>query len=266
MSRNQCASPDCEAPLIIDNVVVGDICHIRARRKGGARFDPNMTAAQKDQFENLILLCSTCHKLIDMQPSAYPSEWLQSIKATHERKAQQPLELSALDAQHALMILAKHQAKARKSKINTANVSTSGGVHSSAAHGGVAFAFGGVYNAPINVRVSSPKSSSKGYPSNSIGADANMTNYIEYLCDLYVKYMVPIQPDEKNSWAKLGKQIKTKFRLKKKTRNHLSAERFLDLVRFLVDEKLARTPVGGKHLRDGTKICRTFEEFRHGTM
>ena len=104
------------------------------------------------------------------------------------------------------------------------------------------------------------------YPANSIGADANMTNYVEYLCELYVKYMRPIEPNEDASWAKLGKHIKTEFHLKKKTRNHLSAERFWDLANFLIHEKLALTPVGRKHLRQGTKSCRTFEEFRHGEM
>lgn len=91
MSGNQCAVPDCKSPLIIGDTVVGEICHIRARRKGGSRHDPQLTAAQKDEFENLILLCSTCHKLIDSNPADYSSEWLLSIKASHERTAPQPL-------------------------------------------------------------------------------------------------------------------------------------------------------------------------------
>jgi hypothetical protein len=99
-----------------------------------------------------------------------------------------------------------------------------------------------------------------------IGADANLTNYIEYLCHLYVEFVTPIEPDKNKSWAKLGKQIKTKFRLIKRTRNHLSAERFPDLVDYLVNEELARTPVGRKHLRQGKRLCRTFEEFRRGEM
>ena len=266
MAGNQCAIPDCKSPLIIGDIVVGEICHIRARRKGGARHDPELTAAQKDQFENLILLCSTCHKIIDSSPNDYSSEWLRSIKATHERKAPQPLDLSMADARHALMILAKHTAKTRKVKISTGDITVAGGVKSTATHGGVSVAIGGANQAPIHIRMPAQKPSVVGYPANSIGADANMTNYIEYLCELYVKYMLPIEPNEGVSWAKIGKHIKDKFHLKKKTRNHLSAERFGDLVNYLVGEKLARTPVGGKHLRLGNKLCRTFEEFRHGAM
>jgi len=89
-----------------------------------------------------------------------------------------------------------------------------------------------------------------------------MTNYIEYLCDLYVKYMALTGATEDELWARIGKQIKSKFRLKKRTRNHLSSERFLDLVDFLIYEKLTVTPVGKKHLRNGTKLCLSFDEFR----
>jgi hypothetical protein len=266
MSSNQCAIPDCKSPLIISEVVVGEICHIRARRKGGARHDPELTTDKKDQFENLILLCSTCHKLIDSCPDEYTSEWLRSIKASHERKAPQPLDLSMADVRHALMILAKHAAKTSKAKIHAEDIVVTGNVQSSATHGAVSVAIGGINQGDIHIKMPAAKPSRMPYPANSIGADANMTNYVEYLCDLYVKYMLPIESNEAASWAKIGRHIKSKFHLKKKTRNHLSAERFPDLVHFLIWEKLARTPVGAKHLRMGNKMCRTFEEFRHGAM
>ncbi|MBC7980301.1 MAG: hypothetical protein H7Y36_07035 [Armatimonadetes bacterium] len=118
----------------------------------------------------------------------------------------------------------------------------------------------------LSITVRTPAKEVSKYPKNSIGADADMTNYIEYLCDLWVKYMSPVEPNPDAAWARIGKSIKTKFRLRKKTRNHLSAGRFNDLVDFLVGEKLSATPVGKKHLRNGTKICRTFEEFCHGEM
>jgi hypothetical protein len=58
-SQNQCAMPKCSAPLIIGETVVGEICHIRARSKKGPRFDATLSAAQRDEFPNLLLLCST---------------------------------------------------------------------------------------------------------------------------------------------------------------------------------------------------------------
>jgi len=266
MSGNQCAIPECQTPLIINDVVVGEICHIRARRKGGPRFDPQLTAAEREHFDNLILLCSPCHKLADSKPTAYSSDWLKQIKAAHERKAPQPLELSMADAKHALWILAKHVVKTRKAKTLAGNTSIGGGVHSSASRGGVAVAIGGDNKGGIKITVLEGRNSQKGYPANSIGADANMTNYVDYLCALYADYMTTIEPDKNTSMAKIGKHIKGRFRLRTKTRNHLSVERFHDLVRYLIHEKLARTPVGRKHIREGTKLCRTFEEFRNGLM
>jgi hypothetical protein len=140
------------------------------------------------------------------------------------------------------------------------------GARAAATRGSVSVAIAGSNQGDINIKMPIPKSSGIKYPANSIGADANLTNYIEYLCSLYAEFVTPIEPDKNKSWAKLGKQIKTKFRLIKRTRNHLSAERFPDLVDYLVNEKLAHTPVGRKHLRQGKRFCRTFEEFRHGEM
>jgi hypothetical protein len=142
-----------------------------------------------------------------------------------------------------------------------------GGTQASARGSGIAVAIGGHNQGDITIKVPAPKKASgTKYPANSIGADANMTNYVEYLCDLYVKYMAPICTDEGQLWGKLGRHIKAKFRLRKRTRNHLAAERFEDLVDYLIAEKLAHTPVGQRHLRNGTKLCRTFDEFRHGAM
>jgi len=266
MSRNQCAIRDCKSPIIIGETVVGEICHIRARRKGGARYDLSLAGTREDEFENLILLCSTCHKLVDGSPEEYTADWLQGAKRAHEQRTPEPIELSQAEARQAMLILAKHLAKTAKSKRNTGDTTAYGGARASATHGGVSIAIGGASQAPITIRTAAPKPSGTSYPANSIGADANMTNYIEYLCDLYVKFMRPIEPNEDTSWAKLGRHIKTKFHLKKRTRNHLSAERFWDLVNYVIQEKLAITPVGRKHLREGKRLCRTFGEFRHGEM
>src|SRR5262249_22322863 len=153
---------------IIGDIVVGEICHIRARRKGGARHDPQLTAVAKDQFENLILLCSTCHKLIDSSPVDYTSNWLSSIKVSHECKAPQPIDLSLADVRHALAILSKHLVKTRKVKMTTGNVKIDGGVHSTATHGSVSVAIGGANQGNIHIKVPAPKPSRAAYPANSI--------------------------------------------------------------------------------------------------
>lgn len=247
---NKCAMPKCQSPLLQGEHVLAEICHIRARRKGGARYDATLTATEKDDFKNLILLCPTCHTLIDKNRQTFTSELLLEIKELHERGAE--VEITPELSRQAMLVFNKiagtHTTKA------------------TARDNAVAVAIGGDNHAPITIHARGRKEKeTRGYPANSIGADANLTNYIEYLCELYVKYMSPLE-SEAQSWAKIGKHIKTKFRLKKRTRNHLAAERFGDLVEFLVNDKLANTPVGKKHLRQGTKLCRTFDEFRFGEM
>jgi hypothetical protein len=101
------------------------------------------------------------------------------------------------------------------------------------------------------------------YAANSIGADANLVNYIDYLFGLAIDYWKGV---EAMNAGRLGKKIKTKFRLKLRTRNHLSVERFEVLVEFIIEELLKPSPAGKRHLRQGTKLCRTFEEFRSGSM
>jgi hypothetical protein len=242
--------PKCRSPLLKGDHVLAEICHIRARRKTGARFDPNLTAKEKDEFKNLLLLCPTCHTLIDKDRKTFTSEVLFEIKDLHERGGS--IEITPEISRQSILIFDK--------------LVDSIGVQAIAENRSIAVAIGGDNHAPINIHSPQKKEkSSRGYPANSIGADANLTNYIDYLCGLYVEYMSSLE-SEGQSWAKIGKHIKTKFRLKKRTRNHLAVERFDDLVEFLINHKLKNTPVGKKHVKAGTKLCRTFEEFRFGGM
>ena len=243
--------PRCATFIVNGDHVIAEICHIRARRKGGPRYDPSLSIEEKDGFSNLLLLCPTCHTLADKDRKTYTVDSLSKIKTAHE--GTEPVELTPSIVEQALRILAK------ASEARTAKASARGR--------SIAVAIGGDNHAPITINQKTGGASrSKGYPANSIGADANLANYIEYLCGVYVDYAAQMYPDEKDRWIRISTSIKRKFRLKKRTRLHLSAERFNDLVRFLIDEKLPETPVGRKHRRDSTRLCRTFEEFRHGEM
>jgi hypothetical protein len=116
----------------------------------------------------------------------------------------------------------------------------------------------------FNIHPSAPKPPPKSkYPANSIGADANLVLYIDYLFGLAIEYWEGV---EDMNPGRLGKKIKQKFKLKLRTRNYLSVERFDQLVDFIIDDLLKPSPAGKRHLRQGTKLCRTFEEFRSGPM
>ncbi len=93
-----CAFPGCRRELVIDgNTVdsaslVGQECHIVAKEPDGPRGDSPLTSKQRDEYDNLILLCNIYHKLIDDQPNTYTVECLKAIKAAHEQWVRELLQ------------------------------------------------------------------------------------------------------------------------------------------------------------------------------
>lgn len=247
-SQNQCAMPQCISPIIIGETVVGDICHIRARNKRGPRYDSLLTLKQRNDFPNLLVLCKTCHKIIDSDETTYTVELLTEIKELHERQG--ILEITP-EIKRQIELLNRHVSPKRR-------------VSASSGNSGISIAVGGDNNAPITIKQQNARKTEKlKYPANSIGADANLNGYIEYLFDLGIRYWegVPTMPP-----GRIGKKIKTKFRLGKRTRSHIGVQRFQELVSFLIDEILYPSPAGKRHRRNGTRPCRSFEEWMHDPM
>lgn len=90
-SGNLCAFPSCNTKLVQEKTekdphsIVGNICHIKGKKPDAPRYDPDMSDEERDDIDNLILLCATHHKLIDDQPGEYTVEKLNSIKFEHEK-------------------------------------------------------------------------------------------------------------------------------------------------------------------------------------
>lgn len=83
-SGKRCAI--CKTELImnsksINNIIVGDECHIISKQKNGPRYNPDH-GIKHDNYENLILLCKTHHILIDNDQEEYSVEKLKKIKKT----------------------------------------------------------------------------------------------------------------------------------------------------------------------------------------
>ena len=86
---NRCAI--CRKLLIIDATkndnfsVVGEECHIISGKVNGPRYNANYPVGKIDCYENLILLCSVHHKMVDDQSETYSEELLKQIKLNHEK-------------------------------------------------------------------------------------------------------------------------------------------------------------------------------------
>jgi hypothetical protein len=64
--------------------VNAEVAHIKGDRPGSARYDPDQSKADRQGYENLMLLCPKHHKEIDrLRPDAYPVEVLQAMRTKH---------------------------------------------------------------------------------------------------------------------------------------------------------------------------------------
>jgi hypothetical protein len=89
-AAGRCAMPECRVELFAEAteydpvVVIGEIAHVAAAADDGPRAAPALAAAQRNNYENLILLCQNCHARIDGQTGFYSVDRLKDIKQAHE--------------------------------------------------------------------------------------------------------------------------------------------------------------------------------------
>jgi hypothetical protein len=85
-----CSNPDdkrfTSGPHTDDDKAVnlGEAAHVKAARKGQARYDPNMTDEERRDVSNGIWLCRECARKIDLDEKKYTVELLYRWKKEHE--------------------------------------------------------------------------------------------------------------------------------------------------------------------------------------
>lgn len=94
---DRCSNPDCRKTTVgpantIDKAtILGDAAHICAASRGGPRYDPKMTSAERKSITNGIWLCKSCARLIDVDYTSYDTELLHEWKRLAEEKAKEEL-------------------------------------------------------------------------------------------------------------------------------------------------------------------------------
>ena len=86
-SGNICAM--CKITLAEDDTtskpyLIGEMAHIEGENLNSARYNKDMTDPERNCYENLILLCPSCHTQIDKNPSNYSVAYLHNLKKDHE--------------------------------------------------------------------------------------------------------------------------------------------------------------------------------------
>jgi hypothetical protein len=89
-SGGYCQNPACSRELFIEypeaQIHVAEMAHVFAARNDGPRANPDLSEAERGAFENLILLCSLCHTVIDKAPQEYPDGVILRWKRAHAEK------------------------------------------------------------------------------------------------------------------------------------------------------------------------------------
>jgi hypothetical protein len=89
-AAGRCATPGCRTELFADAtdydpvVVIGEMAHVAGASDGGPRADAGLSQKERNDYENLILLCRNCHVRIDNQPRSHPEVYLLALKQSHE--------------------------------------------------------------------------------------------------------------------------------------------------------------------------------------
>jgi ferredoxin len=76
---------------------IGENAHIQGENPASARYNPSMTDEERNIYDNLILVCPTCHTLIDNDVKKYTVEYLKQEKAGHEKWVEDSLQSDMLE-------------------------------------------------------------------------------------------------------------------------------------------------------------------------
>ena len=86
-SGNRCAYPNCHAPIFEeDGLLTAECCHIKAFSPGCPRYDAAQTDEERNSGENLILLCTRHHRIVDADEQTYTVDLLREYKQKHEQQ------------------------------------------------------------------------------------------------------------------------------------------------------------------------------------
>jgi len=102
-----CSMPDCRRKLTMDNseetasLALGEMCHIVGETNSdkSPRGISKMPEEDRNDYSNLLLLCSHHHTEIDKNPNDWPVEILHKIKDDHELWVEETLTNKKLTAE-----------------------------------------------------------------------------------------------------------------------------------------------------------------------
>lgn len=84
LSGARCSLESCQRPLAIGQTsFIGEVAMIESAIENAPRFNSKLTLDNLTSLDNLILLCPTCHCLVDKRPNVYSTSWLKAARKKH---------------------------------------------------------------------------------------------------------------------------------------------------------------------------------------
>ena len=238
LSGNRCAFTDCLIPIAEENgTITGVICHIKAARPGGPRYDIEQTEEGRHSFSNLILLCARHSKIIDSEPRRYTVSRLLEMKRNHEPRG--PVEISDFDRRIAEILLNNYR---------TMHITAGGHV--------MVGSPGGIQTSNLTIKNQKRKPTINP-PAGSVGSSLSHRNYIQHLIERYNGFASQ-QPGRKFKHAVIYTRIKARFGAHW---NFASLDRFEDIATFL-QQSIDRTKLGSINRSKGIPNFSLFTEYR----
>jgi hypothetical protein len=109
-SGGRCGNPNCRRDLFPDvhpSKIAGvvEMAHIIAQSEKGARGAGELPESERDEYENIILLCPNCHTVIDKMKleDLYDEELIKEWKRQHEERIREAVEVPRVDSREELV-------------------------------------------------------------------------------------------------------------------------------------------------------------------
>ncbi|HEY3853670.1 MAG TPA: hypothetical protein VGO67_04670 [Verrucomicrobiae bacterium] len=219
---------------------MGEVCHIRAQNAGGPRFDSKQTEEKRHSFENLILLCSVHHRVVDDQLGTYSVELLSDMKEMHERDGD--IELSMEAARMAQKLIEQSQITINAASNAQVMMGSPGGIQ---AH-------------QVVIKTSKKRAPNILPTQGAIGHNLDKRNYTLHLIERYNDFQKwDSSKQGKGKYIIIHRAIKTEFGAKWDLVPEPQFPRLVDyLQRRILNSKLGRI----KNSR-GEKCFSTWEEW-----
>jgi hypothetical protein len=242
LSKNRCAFPQCQTNIVDprSETIVGDICHIKAHKPGGPRFDPKQTDEERHSFENLILFCTVCHRLVDDRPDIYCIELLQEMKGIHEKYGD--IELSIDGARMAQKLFKQSQIAITATDNAQVMVASPGAIQ--AQH--------------LTIKTSRKKTPSAVPTQGGIGHNLAKRNYTLHLMERYNDFQkADTSKPGVGKYIVLGRAIKAEFGSKW---DFVPESKFFELIAF-IQRRILNTRIGRIQNSRGQKCFSSWEEW-----